>query len=73
MKTLREILEKLVQDEVPVLLSDGSGEWEPRDLLDKLSEPMLRKRAHLQAGLYIAEISSGGYLGEVLYKIKKKG
>jgi hypothetical protein len=27
---------------------------------------------HLQPGLYIAEINDGGYLGQVLYTLKRK-
>ncbi len=70
--TLREILQKLVQEDAPVLLDDGNKTWEAGVLLDNLSEPMLKRSAHLQPGLYIAEINSGGYLGQVLYKVKQK-
>jgi len=70
--SLREILEKLVEDKVPVLLSDNSKDWEAGALLEYLSEPMLKRRAHLQPGLYIAEINDSGYLGHVLFKVKQK-
>jgi hypothetical protein len=70
--SLREILSKLVENETPILLSDSKGDWEAGSLLENLSEPMLKRDAYLQPGLYIAEINSGGYLGQVLYKVKQK-
>ena len=69
---LRDILEKLVEDRVPILLSDRSNDWEASSLLENLSGPMLRTQAYLQPGLYIAEIDESGYLGRVLYKVKQK-
>ncbi len=69
---LREILEKIVEEKVPVLLSDRSNDWEASFLLEKLSGPMLRRQAYFQPGLYIAEIDESGYLGQVLYKVKQK-
>lgn len=68
--SLREILEKIVRNNERILLSDRNKDWEASALLENLSEPMLKRRAHMQPGLYIAEISEGGYLGTVLYKIK---
>ena len=68
--SLRQILEKLVEDEEQVWLSDRKGDWKADQLLGNLSEPMLRRQAHLQPGLYIALINDGGYLGEVLYRVK---
>ena len=70
--SLREILEKIVEDDEQVLLSDTSKEWEASALLENLSEPMLRRRAYMQPGLYIAEINDAGYLGTVLFKVKSK-
>ncbi len=70
--SLREILEQLVANKTPVLLNDGSKDWEAADLLSSLSEPRLRRNAHLQQGLYIAEISEQGYLGTVLFKVRQK-
>jgi len=70
--SLREILEKIVEDDEQVLLSDSSKDWEASKLLENLSEPMLRRQAYLQPGLYIAEINDAGYLGTVLYKVKNK-
>jgi len=71
--SLREILEKIVEKGEPFLLSDRENkEWEASTLLHRLSEPMLKRRAHLQPGLYIAEISDSGYLGTVLFKVKQK-
>ena len=71
--SLRDILEKLVERSAPILLSDSNNkDWEASVLLERLSEPMLRRRAHFQPGLYIAEISDKGYLGTVLFKVKNK-
>ncbi len=69
---LREVLNQIVEEETPILLSDGEQDYEAGELLNKLSEPMLKREAHMQPGLYIAEINSGGYLGQVLYKVKQK-
>lgn len=69
---LKEILEKLVEDEEPILLSNNGQDWTADVLLETLSEPMLKRQAHLQPGLYIAEMDEGGYLGQVLYKVKRK-
>ena len=70
--SLREILTKLVENDTPILLNDANGDWEAKTLLETLPEPRLRRPAHLQSGLYIAEINDGGYLGRVLYKVKQK-
>jgi hypothetical protein len=70
--SLKDILTKLVHDKTPILLNDGNKDWEADALLETLSEPMLKRNAYLQPGLYIAEINSGGYLGTVLYKVRQK-
>jgi len=70
--SLKEILEKIVEEGARILLSDRNKDWEASVLLENLSEPMLKRRAHLQPGLYIAEINDSGYLGQVLYKVKQK-
>ncbi|MFC1557317.1 hypothetical protein ACFL5L_04970 [candidate division KSB1 bacterium] len=70
--SLREILTRMAAENTPVLLNDGSQDWEAGVLLGHLSEPFLKKSAHLQEGLYIAEINDAGYLGQVLYKIKAR-
>jgi len=70
--SLKEILQKIAKDEDPVLLSDGEEDWEARTLLENLSEPMLKRQAYFQPGLYIAEISDAGFLGQVMYRIKQK-
>ena len=70
--SLREILEKIVEEDEQVMLSDSNKDWEASTLLENLSEPMLRRQAYMQPGLYIAEISDSGYLGTVLYKVKNK-
>lgn len=71
--SLREILEKLVEKKAPVLLCDSRNKkWEAGELLENLSKPMLKKRAHIQSGLYIAEINDSGYLGSVLFRLQLK-
>jgi len=70
--SLKEILEKIVKDGTQVLLSANNKDWEASALLENLSDPMLRRQAYLQPGLYIAEINDSGYLGQVLYKVKQK-
>ena len=69
---LKEILQKIMEDNLPILLCDSSREWEASSLLSNLSEPMLRTNAYFQTGLYIAEIDPKGYLGRVLFKVKTK-
>ena len=68
--SLKEILTKLAEENCPVLLCDSQSEWEAGALLEKLSETRLKTTAHMQPGLYIAEINEAGYLGRVLYKLK---
>jgi hypothetical protein len=71
--SLKEILQKLVEKEEPILLSDNEKrDWEASALLSRLSERMLKTPAHLQPGMYIAEISDAGYLGRVMFKVKPK-
>lgn len=68
--SLKDILQKLVSEKAQVLLADSQNEWEAGDLLEKLPETRLKTSAHMQPGLYIAEINEAGYLGRVLYKLK---
>ena len=68
---LRDILTKISDEKTPILLNDGEKDWEARVLLESLSEPRLRQSAHMQAGLYIAEVDEKGYMGRVLYKIRE--
>ncbi len=70
--SLREILEKMVEEGDSFLLNDGDKDWEASVLLENLSGPALKTQAHLQPGLYIAEINDSGYLGQVLYRVKPK-
>ncbi|NIR52885.1 hypothetical protein GWO43_30155 [candidate division KSB1 bacterium] len=70
--SLKEILQNIVATGEPILLSDNEKDWEARDLLDELSDRMLKTRAHMQQGLYIAEINEAGYLGRVMFKVKQK-
>jgi len=67
---LKDILQKLVSDRDPVLLSNGTGEWKAEVLLETLSAGKLKQNAFYQPGLYVAAIDDGGYLGEVLFRIK---
>ena len=69
---LKEILQKLVTEQERIWLSDRKGDWKASDLLARLSEPMLKRQAYFQPGLYIALINDGGYLGEVLYRVKPR-
>ena len=65
---LKDVLQKLVDDGNSVLLNDGDKISSANDLLETLSEPMLKRQAFMQPGLYIAEINDSGYLGNVIYK-----
>ncbi len=69
---LKEILKKMVEDAEPIILSNNGQDWTADALLNNLSEPVLKRQAHLQPGLYIAEIDEGGYLGHVLYTLRRK-
>lgn len=69
---LKQTLQKIMGNSLPVLLSDSHQDWEALDLLNNLSELKLNRQVYLQPGLYIAEISEKGYLGTVLYRIKSK-
>ncbi|HUU04543.1 MAG TPA: hypothetical protein VMZ49_01570 [Patescibacteria group bacterium] len=68
--SLKDILQKLVSEKTQVLLADNQNEWQAEVLLENLSETRLKTSAHMQPGLYIAEINEAGYLGRVLYKLK---
>ena len=71
--SLKDILQKLVSEKTRVMLADSESEWEAGALLEKLSESRLKTNAHLQPGLYIAEINEAGYLGQVLYRLTTVG
>ena len=66
--TLQEILQQMVDENNTAKLSNGNGAGDAGTLLKTLSEPMLRTQAHMQPGLYIAEINPDGYLGQVLLR-----
>ena len=70
--SLREILQKIVNNGESILLSENGKDWEASDLLHELPERQLKTQAHLQQGLYIAEINDAGYLGRVMFKVKQK-
>ncbi|MCA9741785.1 MAG: hypothetical protein H6695_17470 [Deferribacteres bacterium] len=69
---LKEILQNIIDSKETVALADSEKEWEAGDLLASLSDRMLNRKAHMQAGMYIAEVDEGGYLGRVMYRIKRK-
>ena len=69
--SLKDILQKIVNDRKTIVLNDGAREWEASTLLENLSEPKLSVNAYFQIGLYIAEIDPKGYLGRVLYRVRK--
>ena len=70
--SLKDILTKLVESDTPILLNDGSQDWDAGQLLKTLSEPRLKVAAHMQPGMYIAEINDRGYLGRILYRVKDR-
>lgn len=70
--SLKEILQKIVDNNDAILLNDKEKDWEASELLSGLPERMLKTPAHLQQGMYIAEISPAGYLGRVMFKVKPK-
>jgi len=69
---LQEILQKIVDSDTSICLSDKEKDWDAGVLLAQLPAPVLRRPAYMQPGLYIAEVNDGGYLGRVLYRIKHK-
>lgn len=70
--SLKEILQRIVDEGEQILLRDSTKDWEASILLKSLSEPVLKRQAHFQPGLYIADIDDAGYLGGVLYKVVQK-
>lgn len=70
--SLKEILQKIVDNGEAIWLSDKEKDWEASELLSGLPERTLKTPAHLQQGMYIAEISPTGYLGRVMFKVKQK-
>jgi len=68
--SLKEILEKMANDDAACQLWDGSRNWQADELLGALPNTRLMTRAYLQPGLYIAEISEAGFLGRVIYTLK---
>ena len=68
---LKDILTKLAEETESFFLYNAKGSHSPASLLNELSESKLSTRSHYQPGLYIAEINEAGYLGAVLYRVKK--
>ena len=69
---LEEILKDLADDGNPLLFDKSEVQAEARILLDTLSETTLKVKAHLQPGMYIAEINDEGYLGSILFRFKRR-
>jgi hypothetical protein len=69
--SLKDILTKLAGEKESFSLCNVNGSHTPVSLLSELSESKLSTRSHYQPGLYIAEINESGYLGAVLYRVKK--
>ena len=69
--SLKDILTKLAEETESFFLYNAKGSHSPASLLNELSESKLSTRSHYQPGLYIAEINESGYLGTVLYRVKK--
>ena len=69
--TLRDILQQMVDEKNTSMLSSGNGATDAGTLLQTLSNPMLAAQAHMQPGLYIAEINPDGYLGRVLLRFER--
>jgi len=70
--TLKEVLTGLADTNQKLLLSCTEGSFTPASLLNSLSEIKLKTQAHYQPGLYIAEINEAGYLGAVLFEVKRE-
>lgn len=68
---VREILQTLADNGNPVLERDDKTVADANIHLTTLPENILKRNAHLQPSMYIAEISDGGYLGRVLFRFKK--
>ena len=68
---LKEILNKIIEKQLPVVLCNSNGNFSASELLKNLSETKLRTKAYYQTGLYIAKISESGFLGDVLFKLEK--
>jgi hypothetical protein len=69
---LKEILQKMNDEDQEFLLNNNGQNWEASDLLNELSEASLNVQAYIQPGIYIAEINDRGYLGSVLYRLIQK-
>jgi hypothetical protein len=70
MTSLKEILQRLADEGNTVIFDNDKSPADVTVLLNTLSERMLMKKAHLQPGMYIAEINDKGYLGSIIYRFK---
>jgi len=70
--SLRDVLEKIVNDRQQVILRDHRQDWDANDLLNTLSPGALKRPVHMLPGVYIAALEESGLMGEVLYRLKAK-
>jgi len=70
--SLKECLEKIINDKQSVILKDYRQDWEAGDLLLNLSPPRLMQPVHMLSGVYIAAVAQSGLMGEVLYRLRAK-
>lgn len=70
--SLKECLEKIINDKQSVILKDHRRDWEAGDLLLNLTPPMLNRSVHMLPGVYIAALAESGLMGEVLYRLRAK-
>jgi len=69
--TLQEILIRLDENGDDITLSSSSGVYTASGLLASLPLARLNTRAHVQPGLYIAEVDDKGYMGAVMYRFSE--
>jgi len=70
--SLKECLDKIINDKQSVILKDYRRDWEAGDLLLSLSPSMLKRSVHMLSGVYIAAVAESGLMGEVLYRLRVK-
>ncbi len=68
---LKDVLQTMVENDEQVLLNDGKSMYEAANLLSDLSDRHLLRKVH-KTPMYIALVDEGGYMGEVLYRLKQK-
>ncbi len=66
---LGDVLQEIIDKDEKIELNDGRKAWDAATLKNSLHRVSLKKDVHRHP-MYIAIINPGGYLGEVLYRIK---